>query len=231
MTYTFVFQNVEKPDSPAQNASTLRKVAANCDLGALNEANDGAVTRAIKKLQPNGWRWYLAGENALIFKSAKFTGAGHATRLIMAGGRTGASGSSARDKRRRGPSRYYQVMNFKERSTGKMVRHVNTHLIAKAFSTEKWRKPLHNQSVRNLRKAVQALRKSRPGWPIIVTGDMNTNKTLNLGPGFKRVSTPPTFGRQRYDHIYICGKVSIDHVRTLTTYSDHKGLKMRVHLL
>ena len=231
MTYTFVFQNVERPDSAAQNASTLQKVLNNSDLCALNEAQEVSTRNWIKKRQPNGWKSYMSGELILGYKAAKFTGAGHGYRLIMTGGNKGALGSSAKDKRRRGPNRYYQVMNYKEVSTGKMVRHVNTHLIAKAFTTAKWRKPLHRQSVTNLRNAVQALRKSKPGWPIIVSGDMNTTATLNLGPGFKRVACPPTFGKRRYDHIYVCGKVSIDQIRALSTYSDHKGLKMRVRLL
>jgi endonuclease/exonuclease/phosphatase family metal-dependent hydrolase len=224
VTYTFVLQNVERPDSAAQNAATVRKVANNCDLAALNEAHDPQVKAAVKRLNPKVWRWYLPGENAFFWKKGKFTGLGHSQKLIMTGGLD-------RKKRRLGPNRYYAVQNLREAASRRPVRHVTTHLTAKAFTTAKFRQPMHRSSVTKLRHGVQALKRAKPDWPIIVTGDMNTVNTLNLGPGFKRVKCPPTYGKRHYDHVYVYGKVSITQVRALSTYSDHKGLKMRVQLL
>ncbi len=148
-------------------------------------------------------------------------------KLVLEGGKAGALGSKG-DNRKRGPNRYCLWVVLKEKSTGQKWLIGTYHGPAKPDTGQKWRQPLANLAQKNFAAEIRKAQALHPGAQLVVTGDFNRRRTVNLGLGLTELKTPGTLGSSRYDRIQVDPDVKSSGLTTFATGLDHLAVSVRL---
>lgn len=180
---------------------------------------------------------YSVGELGIGWRKGTFVRAGMGHRQVMRGGRLGVLRAAGRvvpkrlRRARRGPSRLVAWVCLTEVATGQQVIVSTHHAIAKADTTHKWRRPLRRKGFLGVVAELKVAQARFPDADVILTGDMNARGRIYAfaSAGLRQVNTPSTFGRLRYDRIFI-KHGHVTGVRRAKTAGDHKALIATVTL-
>lgn len=170
---------------------------------------------------------YVVGELGIGWDASRFEKVEARYRQVMRGGRRGALRRTRRDRRRRGPSRGVARVLLRDIETREWVLAFTHHAIAKGDTKHKWRRPLRRQGFLGVVREIKRAQAKYPDVPIILTGDLNTIRWRILvfaRAGLRQVKTPATFGRLRYDRIYVSKDVKVSGIKRERTAGDHKAL-------
>lgn len=229
MSYRFATANLGPKDST--RVAVVRRLLARegLDVIGTNETSPAAKREIARHLEWDSW--VPRRHNGFAWRRSAVVGTRVSRRRIMRGGKRRVG--KVRRRRRLGPSRF--AIALRVRDGDRAALHVQTHLMARAWTRHPWRRPLWWASVAALRTYIAWLsrRPANRGLPIIVSGDVNTDirrGRINLGRGFVELDTPDTFGRSRYDRVFYRGPVSVQLARTIRTGSDHRALVLNVEL-
>lgn len=227
--YSFLHLNLG-PDARRRAQSMHAAIErGGADLIGVNEC-DTSARRAAYEHEAEGWHWWLPGADGFLWHERRVTIRARTSRRIMAGGwrRVGR----VKRRRRLGPDRWARAARFDV--DGQLVLHVQAHLMAKSFTTHRWRQPLWWASVLALRIYLGWLMRRNPGVPVVCTLDANTERDFSLGRYMSDVSGElDTYGRRDYDRAFVDnrGGVRLVSIRRVTfTSSDHKGLLLVIEL-
>jgi hypothetical protein len=234
--FRLVQGNVEAPDSAPLNADTIRDIAARADVATFNETAEASTHAVIRSLP--GFGSYIgkgsANENAIIWRLDQFELVYATERVVMIGGHVGADGKATPQKgdddRRVGPNRSVVRVTLRQLSTGRLVTIATHHAIAQSDTKNKWRRGLRSRGFAGVRAEMLLARRQFPTAAIILTGDMNTVGRIVFGFGEREVWTPVSYGRVRYDRLFVLGALTVTAVFAFRTNSDHKAVSVTITL-
>lgn len=192
-------------------------------LGSFNELNPRDRTYLKHKAACRGMMVFIHKSNGAVWDPELIKVKKKRVRKIMTGGHVGADGvatpRSGDDDRRVGPNRYALYLACQVLSIDLEFEWVITHLMARSFTSARWRQPLFRQSVASLAEGVR-----KPNG--LLVGDMNSPDYIKLPDILETPEpTPPTFGRKRYDQILRWGPhIDVVNVTEVRTKSDHDML-------
>lgn len=171
------------------------------------------------------WGLVARGELAIAWRDDRFRRLSHGHRVVMRGGRLGAFRSRG-DARRRGPSRLVLWALLEDDVDQGRLLDVTHHAIAKADTTQRWRRPLRRRGFLHTAWTIRALRRRHPHAEVTFTGDLNKvgRITAFAVAGLREVRTPPTFATRRYDRVFISAGLRVVARRPFRTAGDHLGL-------
>lgn len=230
-SYTFATANLGPTPTRRRAAAHQLVTHPAIDLAGVNEA-DAVARRELRSHSETHGSW-LPGLDGFVWRRELVTFRPIGSRVLSLGGWRKVKVNRRRRRRRFGPTRHARAGLVTVASRSAV--HVQTHLMAQAWTKQRWRRPFWWASVARLRAYLWALqrRPSLRGLPVFVSGDVNTDKPkLWLGRGFVELDSPDTFGRGRYDRIWLRsnGRARVGNVRRWRTRSDHYALLVDVEL-
>lgn len=207
--YLFVHANIHGLDRAAR--VVLKRLPA---VAAFNEVRPALD---VLRNRPE-YRHRRAGSNAITWRVSRFTRVGNWRQEIVAerSGERGWQNSEA------------VAVLLADRSTGKRVLHVVTHMPSKAWTVWPWRRTAWHIASDNLRQFIRDIR-AEVGRrvPVVVSMDGNRGGRWSFGR-FITAARPITFGRWgRYDRVFVKRAV-VREVKTFATGSDHLAVSGRV---
>lgn len=216
--------NIESPDPAWQNKQTIHAALRRGQVVCFNELKEAAAHAALKAAK--GFDCYIHGENAIAWDAQIFELVASGNHVVMHGGHVGADGlPGGADRRRVGPSRTVAWAVLRHKASGKLVIIATHHAVAKADTSQKWRRDLRDASFDEVGAVLHEVHHEHHA-PMLLTGDMNTIGRIRID-GMREVKTPPTYGHFRYDRIFQL-QAHVRDVRTFRTHSDHLGLSAKV---
>jgi len=225
-TVILAHTNVEAPDPVRQNHNTILRALNLGDVVTLNEASEATSHAVIRAAL--GFSSHIAGENVIAWRVDRFREVATGRRVVMRGGHVGA-GRRRTDKRRVGPSREVAWALLEDVDSGAQLIAATHHAVAKADTSAKWRRRLRTRGFAAVAKELRRVLKQHDA-PLVLTGDMNTvGRIVFRLHGLREVKTPATYGRKRYDRIFVLG-CKARRVKTFRTNSDHLGLTAEITL-
>ena len=220
--------NVHQPASDSvrrYNIDELFKRVLPGGVATLNEIGKSADHRYIAG-KSRGIGYYLSGELGIVWDAARFEKVTTYKYRIQLGGHIGADGVKGGDDRRVGPSRWLIIAVLRDRASGIVFQVVCTHLMARADTAHKWRRPLRAASIKLAGLRINNIAKTYPNG--VFNGDMNYIAPRIDWPYLAEIElpSPATYGKRlRYDRGYVFGAVKLKgKVDTFNARSDHKGI-------
>ena len=225
-TVILAHTNVEAPDPVAQNHNTILRALGLGHVVTLNEASEATSHAVVRAAQ--GFSSHIAGENVIAWRVDRFREVAVGRRVVMRGGHVGA-GLRRADKRRVGPSREVAWALLEDVFDSERLIVATHHAVAKADTSAKWRRRLRARGFAAVARELRRVLKQHDA-PLVLTGDMNAvGRIVFRLHGLREVKTPATYGRKRYDRLFVLG-CEVGHVRTFRTNSDHLGLTAEITL-
>ncbi|NYD43923.1 hypothetical protein [Nocardioides panaciterrulae] len=220
-TFRLAHTNIESPDPARLNAETITDALARGDVVTFNEAKEKTSHEVLRSAE--GFSCHIAGENAISWLVERFREKAVGRHVVMRGGHVGA-GLRRTDRRRVGPSRELAWALLEDLHTDGLLIAATHHAVAKADTTAKWRRRRRARGFHAVAKELRRILAQHPGAALALTGDMNTiGRIVFRVHGLREVKTPATYGRRRYDRLFVL-RCKARHVRAFRTHADHLGL-------
>lgn len=222
----FAFHNLHGPDKNVQHRHTTIDIFLDNVRGGIGGFNELSVSdRAYLKAaaRRRGLLSYVQGFNGIVWNPKALRANSLTPFRIQPGGYIGADGvhtaKGGDDDRRVGPARWVIRGDFTVMGTGFTFEFDVTHLVAKAFTTQKFRQRLWRLSVDAIGNAV------RRGDGILV-GDMNNGRPIDIpGVADRFVNIGKTLGGAAYDQARLWGRITVSGISQFSTPSDHDGVR------
>lgn len=136
------------------------------------------------------------------------------------------------------PHRQVAWVKLKNKDTGEVMIHMNTHLVSGAWNTKKqptdpWRQRMWNKHIRQMGEMIEGFEKK--GHPVTISGDFNRNHFRVFGDDVRYDSglRAGTHGRSTLDYVMSTRNPDLDKLRNRVDRdyrSDHNAVIVRYDL-
>lgn len=226
--FNVVSMNVKSnPEMPqAAVVHDVRRAAKQGDIIGWQEIGPARYRDAIRDLDGFGHFMPRGLETPISWRKDKFELLDSGVKK-MHGGLAGVS-----------PHRQVAWVKLRNKDTGEVMVHMNTHLVSGAWNSKKqptdpWRQRMWNKHIDGMERMIE--RFERQGHPVTISGDFNRNQFRVFGNDVRYDSGlhANTHGRSTLDYVMSTRHRDLDKVRTRVDTgfrSDHNAVIVRYDL-